>query len=346
MSEKETTMKEFSSIDIRPYQMLCLICRQGRQDISTPYYHEEWLNQIQAELSANPAVPVTLRCNTETVFSYQNPGRDYDTSEGEMYNDLRDLTILQRIGLVPGATLPAIDIFSRLGEAFPTCQGVCWYAEDKAPGWPQCRFARSGNYERGMGKGLGAIIPQRTPEEKQKVKKESAASCCDAKRLRIRPHHLLCMSCFHGGRPNDEIVPIQEDNLWECIHVMQKNFGVPVELIHGPCMVCPPCSAYYAPANLCIGGQCMGMRDDKKDLDTLRRLGLRFGDVLPARELLQRLFTAIESTSEICGNGDGVVRSREWSVCGGPTGNDSFKRARQAGLGVPGVVVPADPATG
>jgi hypothetical protein len=81
----------------------------------------------------------------------------------------------------------------------------------------------------------------------------------------------------------------------------------------------------------------MGLRDDKKDLDTLRRLGLRYGDVVPARELLQRVYRAIKSTTEICGHGDGVERSREWRVCGGPTGNESFVHARQIGLGVNGV---------
>ena len=86
----------------------------------------------------------------------------------------------------------------------------------------------------------------------------------------------------------------------------------------------------------------MGLRDDKKDLDTLRRLGLRYGDIVPARELLQKLFIAVKNTTEICGYGDGVERSREWRVCGGPTGKESFGRARQVGLGVNGVSVPPE----
>jgi hypothetical protein len=332
---------EYHSIDIRPYQMLCLVCRQGSRNEALPYYHESRLNDIHAALKADPIVPLTLRCNTDTVFRYQSPGREYDTPEGEMFNDLRDLTVLQRIGAVPGHTLPASDLFDRIFEAIPTCQGICGYPEAEAPGWPRCRFADSGNYERGVALGRGSLIPPRTAEEKAMAKKESADACYQAGRLRIRPHHLLCLACFHAGRPEKALAPIEEDNLYECIRVMQRNPDIPVELVHGPCMVCPPCSAYHAPSNLCIGGKSMGLRDEKKDLDTLRRLGLRYGDIVPARTLLQSLFNAVQNTTEICGHGDGVERCREWRICGGPTGNESFGHARRVGLGVSGVSVPA-----
>jgi hypothetical protein len=337
LSEELTVLEEWHSMDIRPYQLLCLVCRRGRRNGAEPYYYEPRLDDIQAAVAADPIVPLTLRCNTNTVFRYQNPGRDYDTPEGETYNDLRDLTVLQRIGATPGSTLPAIDFFHRVFEAIPRCRGVCGYPETEAPGWPRCRSADSGNHERGVAAGIGSILPQRTPEEKAKAKKESAAACCRTQRLRIRPHHLLCLTCFHGGRPAEALAPIQEDNLYECLCAMQREPEIPVELVRGPCMVCPPCSQYHARSNRCIGGRSMGLRDDKKDLDTLRRLGLRYGDVVPARELLQRVYRAIKSTTEICGHGDGVERSREWRVCGGPTGNESFVHARQIGLGVNGV---------
>ena len=146
-------MNEFKSMDIRPYQMLCLICRRGRRNEGERYYHEERLDEIQEGIRANPAAPLTLRCNTDTVFHYQNPGREYDTPEGEMYNDLRDLTVLQRIGAAPGDTRPAVDFFDSVFESMQTCRGVCWYPEDEAPGWPRCQWAGSGNYERGVAMG-------------------------------------------------------------------------------------------------------------------------------------------------------------------------------------------------
>ena len=336
-------MKEFHSIDIRPYQALCLVCLRGRCDEGEAYCHEARLDEIRAAVGADPAVPLTLRCNTDTVFRYQNPGRDYDTPEGEMYNDLRDLTVLQRIGAVPGSTLPAIDLFGCIVDAIPTVQGVCGYPGDEAAGWPRCRFADSGNYERGLAMGIGSVVAVRTADEKQEVKSESADACERAERLRIRPHHLMCMTCFHGGRSGEALAAIEEDNLCECIRAMQRNPGIPVELVRGPCMICPPCSAYHAASNLCVGGKSMGLRDQKKDLDVLRVLGRRYGDIVPAGELLQDLYAAVENTTEICGYGDGVERSGEWRVCGGPTGKDSYVRARQVGLGVSGVSRPTGP---
>ena len=99
--------------------------------------------------------------------------------------------------------------------------------------------------------------------------------------LDIRPYQLLCLVCRQGCRSEAAAY----------CHASRLNEN-------GPCMVCPPCNAYHASSNQCIGGSGMGLRDDKKDLDTLRRLGLRYGDVLSARELLQRLYHTIHSTTD------------------------------------------------
>jgi hypothetical protein len=329
-------------MEVRPYQLMCLICRQGRQDTGTPYFHEQRLDAIEAAVRSDPLVPLRLRCNTDTVYRYQNPGRAFDTPGGEAFNDLRDLTILQKLGAVPGDARPAVEWFERVRAAIPACLGICAYPGAEAPGWPRCPFAASGNYERGISRGIETFIGRRTDQETAAVKEATAAACLGAACLRIRPHHLMCMSCFHGGRRREELAPIPKDNLFECIIAMQRNPLIPVELVAGPCMICPPCARYHPATNLCIGARSMGLRDQKKDMDTLRRLGLRYGDVLPARELIQRLYDAIRCTTEICGNGTGLETAPEWRVCGGPSGNEPYRKARQAGLGVEGVSVALD----
>ncbi len=323
-------------LDVRPYQILCLICRRGRQSPSPAYPHDARLDEIEAALRADPLVPVQLRCNTRSVFRFQNPGRHFDTPEGDLYNDLRDLTVLQRLGATPGVTRPAFDLVRDIPAAIPVVRGVCGYPQAEAPGWPRCRFADSGNYERGLAAGVGWLASEREPQERRAVKVDSAETCRTAARLRIRPHHLLCLHCFHAGRPAAEIAPIPQDNLAECIAAMQRQPDIPVELIEGPCMICPPCDAYHAASNLCLGGRAMALRDEKKDLDTLRRIGLRYGDVLPARDLLARVARAIAATTAVCGFGDGLERSREWRVCGGSDGKAGYVSARRMGLGVPG----------
>jgi hypothetical protein len=323
-------------LSVRPYQLLCTVCRLGSGG-KDAYSHPERLDQILAAVRNDPNVPVTLRCNVDTVYSYQNPGREFDTPEGELFNDKRDLDIVQRLGLVPGDTRPALEMFNRLFKDIPSCRGICGYDQVTSAEWRGCRLAASGNYERGHAMGVGAVIPPRNAGEKAQVKTESCKRMYEAGMLEIRPHHLMCMSCFHGGR--DKIAPIQEDNLFEAIDIIRKNPRIPVRLVPGPCMVCPPCSKYQASTNWCIGGIGAGLRDQKKDLDVLQRLGLKFGDVLPACELYQRLYDRIHSTRQICGYDDGVVRGQEWTICGGPEGAPGYAKARSAGLGIKDVMV-------
>ena len=99
-------------------------------------------------------------------------------------------------------------------------------------------------------------------------------------------------------------------------------------------MICPPCSHYEPKTNLCLGGQSMALRDQKKDLDVLQKLGLKYGDTLPARRLFKRLYERIPSTRDICGYGDGEERAPEWRICGDPEGNETYRKAREAKLGV------------
>ena len=185
-------------------------------------------------------------------------------------------------------------------------------------------------------RGLDALLPRRPAEDKAQAKQDSVAAIRAAGTLSIRPHHLLCLSCFHRGRAAADIAPIPEDNLAEVIEAMQARPDLPVRLVRGCCMICPPCSRYEPETNRCLGGRSMALRDQLKDLAVLRALDLDYETVLPARDLLRRLYRAIPSTTEICGYGDGIARSPEWSVCSGPDGNPGYPLARAMGLGVPG----------
>jgi hypothetical protein len=60
---------------------------------------------------------------------------------------------------------------------------------------------------------------------------------------------------------------------------------------------------------------------------------LKYGDILPARELYTLLYSRIFSTTQVCGYGDGEARGPEWSVCSGKDGNPAYVKARAIGLG-------------
>jgi hypothetical protein len=318
----------FGSLDVRPYELMHIVSRIGKgwqDDLG-----DERLTSILRAVRQNPAMPITLRCNVTTAYAYQNPGHTRDMPAGELFNVRSDLRILQRMGLVPGDTRPAIELFRRLLENVETAKGILWFDEVTSDVWAGEPRER-GHYESGRALGLEAIIPSRSADEMACAKRTSTRAMYEADLLKIRPHHLMCMSCFYGG--HEVLEPIEEDNLFEAIDIVQRNPEIPIELVCGPCMICPPCHGYDPATGQCIAGIGMALRDELKDLDVLQRLGLTYGDVLPARELFARLYERIPSTRLICGHGDGIYRGPEWRVCGGPDGDPRYVKARERGLG-------------
>lgn len=318
-------------LDVRPYQLMCIVCRIGQG--STDDLGDERLSDILAAVREDPIRPIRLRCHSDSVYRYQNPGREADTPEGNLFNEKRDLDILQRLGLVPGDTRPAIDMFERLLKNVPTAVGICGYQTTTSEAWRGCERAAGGDYEKGRVMGMSAVIPPREKADKVRAKKTSVEAIHEAGVLLIRPHHLMCMSCFHGGKA--KLAPIVEDNLYEAIDAVQKNPAIPIRLVRGCCMICPPCSHYDPKSKLCIGGRSMALRDQKKDLDVLQKLGLEYGDTLPAKELFALLYERIPSTRLICAWGDGEERAPEWGICGEPEGREPYEKARDAMLGIP-----------
>ena len=312
-------------LDIRPYQLMCIVCKLGAGKLDGK------LGQLLAAMQKDPNMPVTLRANVDSVYRFQNPGPADDTPGGKLFNEKRDLDILQRLGLVPGSTRPALELFERLFKKLPTSEHICGLPEGPET-WRGCPAAGSGNYEKGLAKGLYSIFPHRDKAEKARAKTESVKAMYEADMLLIRPHHLLCMACFHAGR--ETLKPIEADNLFEAVDIIQKNPGTPVKLIRGCCMICHSCDRYNPKTGLCSGGLGMNLRDQKKDLDTLRLLGLKYGDVLPARRLYELVFERIPSTRLVCAFGDGEVRGTEWSICSGPEGSERYVKARKCNLGI------------
>jgi hypothetical protein len=322
-------VKEYQSLDIRPYELMHIVAYlgAGRGD----EMGDERLATIWTRIRESPSLPLTLRCNVTSAYAYQNPGFALDTLDGVLFNVRRDLRILQRLGLAPGDTRPAIELFRRLYENVSSGRDLLWFDEVTSPAWagePELR----GLYERGHALGIEAIWPARDPAECAVAKEASVDEIYAAEVLRIRPHHLMCMSCFYGGR--EELAPIEEDNLFEAIDVIQQRPETPIELVCGPCMICPPCHAYHLASGLCIGDVGMALRDELKDLDVLQRLGLEYGATLPAGGLIALLYERIPSTRLVCAHQDGVYRGREWRICGGPDGDPRYTRAREENLGI------------
>jgi hypothetical protein len=53
---------------------------------------------------------------------------------------------------------------------------------------------------------------------------------------------------------------------------------------------------------------------------------------MKVRELYALLFERIPSTRDVCAYGDGVLTSNEWRICGGPEGNEAYRRTIGSGI--------------
>lgn len=320
-------------LDVRPYQLMCIVCRIGEgycDDLGDPR-----LTEILHEIRRNPCLPVRVRCNVDSTYSFQCPGNSENTPEGDLFNVRRDLEILMRLGLMPGATWVASDLVRRLYAEIRSCRDICDVSGPASAYWRGCARAASGFFEKGIALGVRVFLPGRSSEEMKRVKRESAQAINDASLLRIRPHHLMCMTCFHGRMPI--LKPIEPDNLYELIAAIHRNPRIPITLTKGCCMVCPPCPEYHPETEQCLGYCAMSLRDERKDLEVLMRLGMNYGDTLPAAELFSRLFAAIATTVDVCGNHGEPVCGPAWKTCGGPEGKDAYLRGRAAGIGIPGL---------
>ncbi|MDD5596783.1 MAG: hypothetical protein PHV82_02495 [Victivallaceae bacterium] len=318
-------------IEVRPYQLMCLICRTGRRN-REKYYFEDRLDSLTVKIRENINRPLLLACNCISAYAWQNPGREYDTPEGQEFNDRRDLAVLRDLNMVPGTAQPASDIIRKIFKHIKTCDDICALGKYCTDKWQECKFAEFGNYERGIAAGEKKIIPPCRPAaELASCKQMSAAQLYQKRQLQVRPHHLACIACIVKGRKPCEMEPLDADNACEIADIIQKNPDIPVELVSGPCMVCPPCAGYSPEHNICNAGIGMGLRDEKKDLDALMLLGMKFGDILPGGKLYEKLFTVLDSTKNLCGRGHSAAKVDEWVSCGSD-GNDAYLRSRAVKL--------------
>jgi len=318
-------------ISIRPYLMLCAICRIGQGNIEADD------DRIKA-IRNNPDIPVTLVCNAGEVFTYQDPGSSDDAHGSFEFNRKRDLEILQRIDLHPGVTLPARIIYHRIWDSIENVAGICNCGEMESDKCKGCPLARSGSYEKGREISLKYAVPHwntqldfseadmpaaslalivpRTKEERAAAKKKAIEAMKKADAISVRPHILLCAICQYGqgSRP-----PFETDNLPEMLQFIIKNPEAKIRIAQGADrMMCAPCpSLSKNGACLNVKGHC-GLGSQLRDVRVLQKLELSYGDVINAHELYKRIMERIPSSAMICGSvSKGVPLHSVWEdECG------------------------------
>jgi len=314
------------AITMRAHHLLSTVCILGGADC--PLLDGENAARILETVKANPTATVRLVSPAEEVPHFTRLPRAgcACTDSQEVLNRKRDLDVLQRLGLLPGDVRRARYLYTLLFDRIETPLGICAY---DTPGWEGCPLASSGAYERVRAKGWTAVVYCRSPEEMAEYRRRNAECLATGDRLYLRPHHLMCLACWYGGTGGES--PRPNDTLYEVHQRIRRQPDVPIVLVEGCCQACDCCDGFHPETGRCVHAGGL-IRDYKKDLDVFQKLGLMPGATLPARELIDLLFGRIPSTRDICGYGDGIVRSEEWAICSDPEGNPGYARARQAGL--------------
>jgi hypothetical protein len=254
----------------------------------------------------------------------------------------KDLEVCRILGIYPNTVLPAYHAYLMLLSRQPTLQGMCRGLTTDPTVWPECPHANMGYYERiagtpktGLkeqtargedlaGEGIWALFQPRSRADMREAKRASRTHIVEqAKRLYIRPNHLLCILCTRHQQE-----PLIEDNLVELRQKMEANPEIPVTLTEGCCMVCDPCNIYHSGEHICYGAH---PKNVLRDLRMLEVLGLPPGATLPARELFHRVFERIHALKEICGWGDGSNYAPMWAPCTGFQGT-ALQDARNQGF--------------
>jgi hypothetical protein len=307
-------------------QLLGLVCRIGGADC--PLLTAERAAELLAVLGRDPAAAIRLVSDVDEVPHYTAlSDADFARVDREaLLNRKRDLDVLQRLGLVPGDTRRARYLYELLFERIATPNGICAF---DTPGWEGCALARSGAYESVREKGWSAVVYIRPEGERADFRRRNVEQIERADRLFIRSHHLMCIACAYAGGEGGG--PRPNDTIYEVLQRIERDPDIQITLIEGTCQVCDCCDGFVPENGRCVHGGGL-IRDYKKDLDCFQKLGLWPGDTLPARELFALLFERIPSTRDVCAYGDGIVRSNEWSICGGPEGNPAYEVSRARGM--------------
>jgi len=135
--DKESSLQEMARVDairIRPHILLCAISQYG-QGIRPPFKEDNLPEMIQYLLK-NPDTSITLVSGADRMMCASCPHRVTEFNgcvtgtfgTGGLYNELKDLNVLQILGLSYGTTMKAKELYELIFKRIPSVVGVCAFA--------------------------------------------------------------------------------------------------------------------------------------------------------------------------------------------------------------------------
>jgi len=133
--EKEASiavLKSAKEVTVRPHILVCSVCQYGG-GTRPPFKPDNLPELVELILTKRPEVPIKLVRGADWMMCAPCPSRVAATNacvcgavkSGGLYNELKDLNVLQRLGLVFGSTMKARDLYLLIFEKIPSVTGVC-----------------------------------------------------------------------------------------------------------------------------------------------------------------------------------------------------------------------------
>ena len=129
-------------IVIRPHHLLCIVCFAGRDGNDQPL-PEDNLYEAWVKIRENPGLPVTLVegpgacCICPPCHSYI-PARGLCVAACHLRDRKKDLDTFVALGLNPGDTRSARELYARILERISDVRAICGYETNTSDEWTSC----------------------------------------------------------------------------------------------------------------------------------------------------------------------------------------------------------------
>jgi len=138
---------------IRPHHLMCLCCAYAGNQDQSPRPNDT-IYEIHQRIRQDPEIPITLVegccmvCDSCDGF---HPDTGRCVHSGGLIRDYKkDLDVFQKLGLMPGDTMKAKDLFDLLFERIHSAQEICGYEDGVTTSeeWAICGGVSQRSYER------------------------------------------------------------------------------------------------------------------------------------------------------------------------------------------------------
>jgi hypothetical protein len=134
-------LTEAKRLYIRPNHCLCILCNVYKDPNREPLIEDNLVELFQ-RMTREPDIPVTLSegcCMVCDGCNVYHAG-EHLCYHGHIKSTLRDLMMLEKLGLKPGATLPARELYQRIYKRIGSLKEICGWRDgsNTAPWWAPC----------------------------------------------------------------------------------------------------------------------------------------------------------------------------------------------------------------